>query len=47
MSMRIVAALVALIFSAGVAAAADCGPDKLGTARVANRSARRAGSKWA
>ena len=34
MSMRIVAALAALVLSAGVAAAAECGPDKLGTARV-------------
>jgi peptidoglycan/xylan/chitin deacetylase (PgdA/CDA1 family) len=34
MSMRIVASLLALIVSAGVAAAAQCGPDKLGTARI-------------
>ena len=32
--MRMVAALMALVFSAGVGAAAECGPDKLGTARV-------------
>ncbi len=32
--MRIVAALLALVLSAGVAAAAQCGADKLGTARV-------------
>jgi len=33
--MRIVAALVALIIGANAAAAGECGPDKLGTARVA------------
>jgi peptidoglycan-N-acetylglucosamine deacetylase len=34
MSMRIAAALLALIVGAGAAAAAQCGPDKLGTERV-------------
>jgi peptidoglycan-N-acetylglucosamine deacetylase len=34
MSMRNAAALMALILSAGVAAAAECGADKLGTERV-------------
>ncbi len=32
--MRIAAALTALVLSAGLAAAAECGPDKLGTARI-------------